>query len=157
MGAPNRERIQLTLRKMARTHATAITLLEQTLSILQMSSELEESALGTTGTPDEKDILDSRPIVDHALLSIVYRGKSCFLGNTLPLKLFERLVRRPNQYLSYGQLLNEIWAGTRTHDAVRSVVKILRNKLRQAGMQDLAEAIDGSAAGHYGLILTGRL
>jgi DNA-binding response OmpR family regulator len=71
----------------------------------------------------------------------------------LPLKLFERLARRPNQYLSYERLLDEVWEGTRSFSAIRSVVKTLRGRLVKAGMADLADAIDGSVYRHYGLKL----
>jgi Transcriptional regulatory protein, C terminal len=156
MASPNRDQIRQTLRKMARTHSMAIALLEQTLSVLQLGSELDEYVNGTSDESGRIDSAQSRPIIDRTMLSVVYRGKSCFLGNTLPLKLFERLVHRPNQYLSYDFLMNEIWHGTRTNDAVRSVVKTLRQKLRRAGMPDLAAAIDGRSAGHYRLMLNDR-
>ena len=43
--------------------------------------------------------------------------------------------------------------GKRSEAAVRSVVKVLRQKLATAGMHDLADAIDGTTARHYGLML----
>ena len=36
-----------------------------------------------------------------------------------------------------------------SHEAIRSVVKTLRSRLRQAGMKNLADAIDGSVPRHY--------
>jgi hypothetical protein len=96
------------------------------------------------------------PICDRSTFSVNWGGKACRLGNTLPFRLIERLARRPNQFFPYAQLLEEIWEGPRSREAVRSVVKVLRCKLREAKMADLAAAIDGSSSHHYGLILDRR-
>lgn len=95
----------------------------------------------------------NRPLVSRSLLAVTYRGKTCFLGNTLPLRLIECLLRVPNQYVSHEQLQEDVWNGVRSRAAVRSVVKELRAKLRAAGMAKLAEAIDGRVAGHYAIFL----
>lgn len=100
---------------------------------------------------------DGHPIIDRTTFTVHWGGKSCFLGNTLPFKLFERLARRPNQLVPCDQLLDDVWQCCRSRDAMRSVVKVLRQKLSQAGMEDLAVAIDGTTARHYGLMLNGRL
>lgn len=86
---------------------------------------------------------------------MIWIGRRCFLGRTLTFKLFERLARRPNQYVTYDRLLQDVWNGLRSNEAIRSVVKELRRKLIDAGMSDLAEAIDGSNRECYGLILDG--
>lgn len=92
-------------------------------------------------------------VVDEATLTVTFRGRSCFLGNTLPFHLMARLARGPNQYFTHDQLLADVWDGVRSSDAIRSVVKTLRQKLRGGGLGDLAAAIDGSAAGRYALKL----
>ena len=96
------------------------------------------------------------PIADQSSLSVVWEGRRCYLGQTLPFRLFERLARRPNQYVTYEQLLQDVWEGPRSNEAIRSVVRYLRRKLKDAGMGDLADAIDGSNRECYGLILHGR-
>ena len=93
----------------------------------------------------------SRPRVDHSLLCVIHHGKPCFLGNTLALKFIDRLLQRPNCYVSYDKLLEEIWGGVRSHAAVRSLVKTLRAKLREAGLEGLASSIDGSVKGHFAI------
>ena len=93
------------------------------------------------------------PVADHATFSVIWIGRRCFLGRTLAFKLFERLARRPNQYVTYDRLLQDVWNGLRSNEAIRSVVKELRRKLIDAGMSDLADAIDGSNRECYGLIL----
>ncbi len=98
-----------------------------------------------------------RPIVDVATFSVHWDGKTCVLGNTLPFRLLERLGRRPNQFIHCDQLLDDVWQGLRSREAIRSVVKVLKQKLVQAGMDDLAASIKGSQPHHYGLIFKPRL
>ena len=115
--------------------------------------EIFHSRLLTLQAPTHDPEDAARPIADRPILSVRWRGKSCFLGNTLPFWFFERLARRPNQYYSYEQLIEDVWEGQRTFSAIRSVVRVLRRKLVAAGMDDLANAIDGSVSHHYGLML----
>ena len=95
------------------------------------------------------------PVADHSSLSVVWEGRRCYLGRTLLFRFFERLARRPNQYVTYERLLQDVWDGPRSNEAIRSVVRDLRRKLKGAGMDDLAGAIDGSNRECYGLILDG--
>ena len=72
-------------------------------------------------------------------------------------RLLGRLASRPNQFISYEVLLDseKLWDRHTSYEAVRSAVKILRRKLNAAGMEDLADAIDGSTSHHYALMLAG--
>ena len=89
------------------------------------------------------------------MLSIVHKGKRCFLGNTIPYRFIVKLIGRPNRYFSYDELCTDVWDGIRSESTVRSVVKVLRAKLRESCLNELADAIDGSVARHYALILDG--
>ncbi len=93
------------------------------------------------------------PRINHSLLSVTHQGKNCFLGNTLPFRVLVRLLRRPNSYVSNETLLEEIWEGIRSPEAVRSVVKTLRAKLRDAGLEALSKGIDGTVKGHCAILL----
>lgn len=93
------------------------------------------------------------PITDRTTFSVRWDGKTCYLGNTLPFRLLERLARRPNQHVSYEQLCEDVWEATRSKEAVRSAVKALRQKLAAADMDELKAAISGSTRGHYCLML----
>ena len=153
-----KSQIAESLRNLVAAYSKALAHLEDALAVLCKELELGEIEIFQRrlvtlqdATHDPEDA--ARPITDQLLLSIRWRGKSCFLGNTLPFWFFERLARRPNQYYSYEQLLEDVWEGPRTFAAVRSVAKVLRRKLVEAGMDDLAKAIDGSVSGHYGLML----
>ena len=95
-------------------------------------------------------------IANSATFCAQWGDKTCYLGDTLPFWLLERLARRPNRLFRYDILLQDVWKSRRSKEAVRSVIKVLRQKLRAAGMDDLAEAIDGDTAHHYGLMLDGH-
>lgn len=96
-----------------------------------------------------------QPIVDHGAMAVIWAGQSCRLGNTLLLRVMERLVRRPNQYVPFDRLIRDAWNGHKKSDeAIRNAVHRLKRELRAAGMSDLAAAIR-SAGRSYGLILDG--
>ncbi len=109
------------------------------------------------GTPSGNG--STRPsIIDGATFSVRWANRSCHLGNTVSFRLLERLARRPNHFISYEALLDleELWDRETSDEAVRSAVKILRRKLNAAGMEDVADAIDGSTPRHYALKLNER-
>jgi DNA-binding response OmpR family regulator len=110
------------------------------------------TAIAAASSPNGR-ISARRPIVDAATFSVHWDGKVCVLGNTLPFRLLERLGHRPNQFIHCDQLLDEVWQDLRSREAIRSVVKVLKQKLVQAGMDDLAASIKGNQPHHYGLIL----
>lgn len=150
MNAEKREQIRHALRNLAQAQAATIEFMEKTLALLSEELAIDpltfwRSHIARPAAPPH-DLL-----VDQELLSVTYQGRSCFLGNTLLFRFFAHLARRPNLYFSHDELLSAVWQGVRSDDAIRSVVKRLRIALRQAGMPDLAEAIDGSVAGHYAL------
>jgi DNA-binding response OmpR family regulator len=154
METDRRAQIQRSLRSLAKSHAATMALLEEMLALvceefsLDPSSYFEKTSLSTKTKGDKLGLS-----IDRGFWSVTFRGKACFLGNTLPFKFLSRLAERPNRYFSYDELLSDVWQGIRSESAVRSVVKTLRNKLRQSGMSDLAAAIDGSVFGHYALKL----
>lgn len=145
------------LKQLAATHAEAAHILHE------LVFELGENQSLDTGNGDAPPLLANEPplqsfvpqfpIADPDILAVRWKGKTCFLGNTLAFRLFARLARRPNHFLSHDLLLDEVWECRVTKEAMRSVVKTLKQKLRQAGMEDLAAAIDGHRRECYGLIL----
>ena len=150
--------IQESLRCLAASHSVAVTQIEQTIAVLTNALELGgidvDHAVQSTS---EQDFLPSPdhdlPIADQTTFTVVWRGRSCFLGNTLLFRLFTRLLRSRNRYVSHVDLLDEVWDGQREASVVRGVAKRLRDQLTKAGMEDLAQAIDGTTSRHYGLML----
>lgn len=92
-------------------------------------------------------------IIDEATFSVRWANRTCRLGNTVAFRLLARLARRPNLFLSYESLRNGIWDDCESDAAVQSAVKVLRRKLKGAGMTDLAAVIDGGVSRHYALML----
>ena len=158
--SPEQRKMQIagSLRELVLAYSRAMDRLETTLAILCRELELDESEFihgeSSLGSKMVSAAQDTRyPQIDRRLLSAIWRGRSCFLGNTLPFRLLERLARRPDIFVPCEQLLDDVWHGPRSMAAIRSVVKELRQRLRAAGMDDLAGAIDGSVSGHYGLMI----
>lgn len=149
------------LNRLLTKQAMAVARLEETLADIKSAGDLIGPLLSLIATSPDRIASQSvsgseSPVVDRTLLSVVFRGRSCFLGNTLPLHFFERLAKRPNQYVTYQQLLADVWHGPRSNEAVRAVAQTLRRKLRQANMDELAAAIDGRNPGHFGLMLNSQ-
>lgn len=154
MNPEKQERIRQTLKSLAEAQAATITLMEEALAMMTEELSLDPITFWKSrGSPSPFALPTKTALFDTEMLTITFQGKSCFLGNTLPFRFFVRLARRPNTYVTYEDLLSDVWDGARTDEAIRSVVKTLRSKLRQAKMGGLAEAIDGSVPGHYGLRL----
>lgn len=154
MNLEKQERIRQTLRRLAEAQATTIKLMEQALELMSEDLTLDPVTFWKSrSSPNSFRLPSKSALIDPETLTITFHGRSCFLGKTLPFRLFHRLACRPNAYVSYEDLLTDVWDGERTDEAIRSVVKTLRGKLRQAGMKQLADAIDGSVPGHYALKL----
>lgn len=153
MNADKREQIRRTLKNLAAAQASTIQLMEQTLALISDELALDPLSYWKSWQPSTTSTSSSWPVADEELLEIRYQDRTCFLGNTLPFRFFARLTRRPNSYLTYEELLEDVWQGERSDSAIRTVVKRLRILLRHAGMADLAEAIDGSVPGRYALRL----
>jgi len=141
--------IQESLRCLAASHAAAVTQIEETITILARALELDVPGAET----GESGGLADRPVADVTTFSITWRGKPCFLGNTLLFWLFERFAQSLNRYVAHVDLLDDVWRTERQGSTIRGVAKRLRDRLTAADMADLAAAIDGSVSGYYGLIL----
>lgn len=148
------EQLHQSLRNLVANYRATVELAESALAVLD-----EELALDPLTYFQSRHLPAATPpgaeprLVDGTMFSVNFRGQTCFLGNNLPFKFFARLAERPNTYVSYEDLLADVWGRKVSDAAVRSVVKALRRSLRRKGLGDLADAIDGSAAGHYALRL----
>ena len=159
------------------TTATAERLVRALAHLRQAALLIEEAAPGiveglTPGavavllqplpTPDQQATPSGNglvrfPITDRATYCAHWANQTCYLGNTMSFRLLERLARRPNYLVLCDVLLEDLWdEHDRSREVLRAAVKVLRRKLVSAGMEDLAKAIDGSTAHHYGLMLNSR-
>jgi DNA-binding response OmpR family regulator len=154
MDTRRREQIQRSLRGLAQSYSATMDLMQRTFELLCDEWALDPQTYFRVRTNfPHRQSSEQTALTNDRLLTVNHRGKSCFLGNTLPYRFLARLAECPNTYVSYEDLLAEVWQNKRSDSAVRSVVKILRDKLRKAGMNDLSLAIDGRVAGHYALRL----
>jgi DNA-binding response OmpR family regulator len=152
MTPESKQDIRIALRTIAENHAATMRILQQTLNLL--SDQLEHEPRNFRSRRSTVVLANSNaPFVDFGLLSIVHKGRHCFLGNTIPFRLIGKLIDRPNRYFSYRELRDEVWQCVVSDAAIRSVVKVLRAKLRKSRLHELAAAVDGSVARHYGLML----
>lgn len=102
----NREKrlLQESLRSMTASHAAVVTQIEETISILISTLELDGDANTNTST---------KPVVDEATFCIIWQDHTCYLGNTLLFWLFHRLAQSSNQYIAHVDLLEDVWHGER--------------------------------------------
>ncbi|WP_437226581.1 helix-turn-helix domain-containing protein [Planctomicrobium sp. SH661] len=152
-----KEEISASLKLLAATYVRTVRQLErqmeETLATLCRELELEDAGWLDSVLAIDVDVAPPssafRPVADRSTLSVVFQGKSCFLGNTLLFRFFEALSRRPNRYFAHSELLDEVWGGQRSESSIRNVAKRLRDRLVLTGMAEVANAIDGSTAGYY--------
>ncbi len=148
--------IRETLKTLAASHAAAVIQIEEAISILSSTLELDDRlpvpAEDQAHRPTDSSGSDA-PAVDRAILSVTWQGRTCFLGNTLLFWFFNRLAQSQNRYVSHVDLLDDVWGGQRQSATIRGVAKRLRDRLVESGMDDLANSIDGTVSGYYGLML----
>lgn len=144
---PNLEHI----RSMVRSVSAACGVLVQEIALLAEQLEPQSDSGARAGNALENLIgsrtvdagaLFSQLIIDTASKTITYRGRTCCLGNTLVFRMIERLARRPNHFVTFDRLVRDVWDGNaKSDEAIRSLVKQLRDRLRKNGMRKLASAI----------------
>jgi DNA-binding response OmpR family regulator len=154
MKTDRREQIRQSLRSLAESYAGTMELMEQTVTLLCEELSLDSWSYFKARAVTRND--PGRPcalVIDPSLFTVTFQGKTCFLGNTLPFRLLTRLAKRPNAYVSHSELLTDVWDAVRSEGAIRAIVKVLRQRLNQAQLGPLADAIDGTVRGHYALKL----
>jgi hypothetical protein len=122
----------------------------QAETLIQM---LESETRGGDESRRKRGPTAAQRMLDPTTFTVHWGKKSCYLGNTLPYRVLNHLAQHMDHYVSHQDLLDDVWGGHRSPSAVRNVVALLRARLIQAGLEDLALAIDGSNSGHYGLLL----
>lgn len=150
MQVDQKQALQKALAALASTHAVVVEQIELAIQLLTEAIESEE---GEASIHDSRPGYRQRPVADRKTLTIYWQGSSCFLGNTLLFWFFDRISQSPNQYVTYSDLLDDVWGGPRENSTIRGVAKRLRDRLAADGMHQLAASIDGSVSGYYGLML----
>ena len=94
-------------------------------------------------------------MVNPTTFTVEWNGRRCNLGPSILFKLIYLLARRPDRYLTYDILMENVWERRCSNTTIRSAVKRLRRALRDAGMSELAAAIKGWGE-CYGVFLDGN-
>ncbi|MFB2833275.1 response regulator [Floridanema evergladense] len=100
-------------------------------------------ALGRRGQVQRSSILSWGDLQLHPKnCEVTFAGKPIAL-TLKEYQLLELFLRYPDQIFSQGRLIEQLWGQyeTPTENAVRAQIKGLRQKLKQAGVQDIIETI----------------
>lgn len=136
------------------TQSLRLQLLAILAAVDEVSAAAEIYAKGSASPPSVTVVAASSPLrIDRSTFAVTWQGKACPLGNTTAFRLIEKLARRPEEYISIDQLLDDLWSAPRSYSTLRSTVCRLKAKLDTAGMRDLSLRIDGRVHGYYALRL----
>jgi len=137
--------------ELATLHAAAAATADRVWSALAGHDTAGSEGVFSGGFP-RGCLRQHRLIIDAAAFTVKWRDQSCHLGPTILFKLVQRLARRPERYLTYDTLMEDVWDRRCSDTAIRSAIKRLRWALHDAGMLEVAAAI--RAQGRcYGLFL----
>jgi DNA-binding response OmpR family regulator len=145
-------RIQVLLHRLDRANGIARRCTAELQDLFALTPDDKLSNLAGTSFMAAQTAL-AAPIVDTAAMTVTWAGRSCTLGHTIPLRLMERLARRPNQFVPFARLLRDVWDdNARSDEAIRSAVRDLKARLVAAKMAGLADCLRAHRR-HYGLFL----
>ena len=98
-----------------------------------MAIPVEDSSISPQ--PDDGLIVKNGLVIDRRQFTVALREQQCFLGNTIPFDLAERLGRAPGKLFSFGELRDDVWKDERTEDStIGRTIRLLRHKLNKAGV-----------------------
>lgn len=141
------QRLAKLTKQLAETLTTAAICVEEIRT--EIDAEFDNPNADATGNWNKTKLsnpkrINRRPLLDQTTLCVTWKDKSLHLGHTRAFGLLNRLSRCPNQYVTHLELLHDVWDDESLADAtIRSVVRHLRRRLRDAGMGELAAAIRG--------------
>jgi DNA-binding response OmpR family regulator len=148
MNTTNAERILKTIKALRNSLSAVVAHVDELSDLITQWPMVADAAAPTI------TVAAAVPLrVDRKSYTVRWGNDCCVLGCTMGFRVLERLALRPNEYVSMDRLLDELWTGPRTYSTVRSTVCRLKGTLRQSGLADLADCVDGSIHGHYGLML----
>lgn len=117
-------------------------------SLLELATCLDRHLPSGNHSPEPLHV--GRFVVNRAAFSICDGTQVCELGNTVCFRFFECLASEPDRCFTLDQLLAAVWDGQRrATTTVRSAIFDLRSQLREAGMDELADAIHSDGRAYY--------
>ena len=137
------QRLAHLIRKLSETLVTAACCADELRDVVQKDAVVDLAGASAVGNRN------GRPLLDESTFCVIWRGRSLRLGHTRSFWLLARLARRPNQYVTHLDLLNDVWDDDGlTTATIRSTICQLRKRLCRSGMKSLAKSIRGHN-GHY--------
>jgi DNA-binding response OmpR family regulator len=98
---------------------------------------------GDVSTDAPERLSDALVTIDFGQASVTVKGVEVTL-TPLEFRLMATFARNPNQVLSHGQLLEQVWgASGESRDQVKLYIGYLRRKLREAGAGDPIDTVRG--------------
>lgn len=137
MNTDRRDSIRASLRCLAEAHAATMEVMERTYALLCAEFALDPQECLRRPAAPEPPTDHPHPVIDRSRFTVSFRGHSCRLGNTIPFRFLARLAQTPELYVIHQALIDDLWDGVCSDDALRSVVKHLRRRLRAAGLGEL--------------------
>ena len=142
MNTEKNHRLDRLASQLAETLMTAAICAKELRS--EVRAQIDESSSAQRQSRPAVDGCGRRPFMSESTLSVLWNGQSLHLGHTVYFRLLDRLSRRPNQYITHLDLLRDVWDDEElATSTIRSVVRHLRQRLRDGGMGDLAKSIRG--------------
>lgn len=151
MSSSHHPRTKILVRRAQRGITIGMAALAEIQTLLgSPTTDLVLNLLGTQTPPP--DSLFNQPMVDGAAMTVTWQGATCRLRSRIHVALMIALTRRSGRFVTFEQLLNDVWSGDERDDGtIRSTVRHLRGCLRRAGMDTLVQAIHASGR-RYGFM-----
>lgn len=100
-----------------------------TVTSVPPKGSVEESV--DSPEPGDRLIEKNGLIINLDRFTVTYKGKDCFLGNTILFGLFMRLAARPGYLVAFNKLIDDVWKDDQTEiTTVGRTIRLLRDKLK---------------------------
>jgi hypothetical protein len=114
---------------------TSLTSLHDALARIEARFRPAAASIGTDPEEDSSDlpqVANTGLQIDLTQGTLAYRGRTWFLGNTIVLRLAERLGRCPAKWFSFDELREDVWCDLATDEAtIGRTIRLLRSKLKK--------------------------
>ena len=140
------------------SEATSLTSLRDALARIEERTRPTATSKGNDpqeALPDVPQIASNGLRIDLDQGTLAYRGRSWFLGNTIVLRLAERLGRCPAKWFSFDELREDVWCDLATDEAtIGRTIRLLRSKLKKEQITSITIENSRSMKRHARLLLS---
>lgn len=137
---------------------TSLTSLRDALARIEARFRPAAASIGTDpqeALSDVSQVANTGLHIDLTQGTLTYRGRSWFLGNTIVLRLAERLGRCPAKWFSFDELREDVWCDLATDEAtIGRTIRLLRSKLKKEKITGITIENSRSMKRHARLLLS---